>query len=57
MVWTGPLACLNSVLHYLWDKEQYLGLEFSLQPHLFPNKKIDIFESKIVLKGEEAIER
>ena len=28
-----------SVLRYFLDKAQYFGLEFSLQPLLFPNKK------------------
>ena len=30
-----------SVLFYLLDKAQYLGLEFSLCPLLFPNKKAE----------------
>ena len=30
----------NSALGYCSDKAQYFGLEFSLQPLLFPNKKI-----------------
>ena len=38
----------NSALRYCLDKAQYLGLEFSLHPLLFPNKKAYTSESVIV---------
>ena len=33
-----------SVFRYLLDKAQYFGLEFSLYPLLFPNKKTETHE-------------
>ena len=34
----------NSVLRYLLDKTQYISLEFSFHPLLFPNKKTETSE-------------
>ena len=43
--------CLNSALRYLLDKAQYLGLEFSLQPLLFPNKKtVTLLRVKLLIQ-------